>query len=422
MKYIIIFCTLISVLFAANYHGCALAPDNLHGWVVRLDSTFILHTTDGGVTWQHQTPPAGSKRFFDVTCIDQFSAWTCADYAEILHTDNGGLDWIAQTIGLSKYATRIEMFNQNYGWVTCGDGTVGRTDNGGSFWEQNFTPWLSAEFYGVSFVNQWDGWIVAGYPDSMLTGQGIIAGSVDGGITWDSSYQVSSYEDFFDVHFFNLLDGVVVGGDESDDSPIILKTTNGGLIWNTVTAPPNTYYLRSVDFVDNEGWAVGKFGSIIHSTDAGDSWSTQNSSATNTLFDIDFSDHLHGIACGYDIILYTTDGGLNWHVTSIKEETRSTQSQMNTLEIYPNPFREITNIKFQIPDDWEAADNVELKIYDVTGSIIKSFSRIIPDTERPTLLSWAGTDNSGAPVSRGIYFVKLTTSAHTITKELILLR
>ncbi len=422
MKYIIMSLALISTLFAANYHGCALASDNLHGWVVRLDSAFILHTTDGGATWQTQNIPVGSKRFFDVTCIDQFSAWTCADEAEILHTDNGGLDWSAQIIGLSKYATRIEMLDQNYGWVACGDGTVARTVDGGFWWEQNFAPWPRAEFYGISFVNQWDGWVVSGYPDSLLTGQGIIAESVDGGITWDSLYQLPGFEDFFDVHFFNLLDGVVVGGDESDNSPIILITTDGGLTWNTTSAPPNIYYLRAVDFVDNEGWAVGRFGSIIHSTNAGNSWSAQTSPATTTLFDIDFSDHLHGIACGYDIILFTTDGGVNWHATSIKEEKRSSQPQMSTLEIYPNPFREITNIKFQVPNDWKTTDDVELRIYNVSGRLVRDFNLQSVISNLQSVVSWTGTDNSGTFVPRGIYFVELTTPSHAISKKLILLK
>lgn len=439
MKYTLSILIIISSIFARNYHGCTLAPDNLHGWVVCLDTVLILHTTDGGPTWQPQNAPDSAERFFDVTCTDQFCAWTCGILGEIIHTDNGGLDWYGQAIGLSKYGTRIEFIDQNYGWVVCGDGTIGRTVDGGNFWEQVFTIWYDKEYYGVSFVNQWDGWVVAGYPDSMLTGQGFIIHSTDGGANWDSLYQVSSYEDFLDVHFFNLLDGIVVGGDEADTSAIILKTTDCGLSWNTITPPANSYYLRAVDFVGNEGWAVGRFGTIIHTTDAGDSWAFQTNPATTTLFDIDFSDNLHGLACGYDIILYTTDGGQTWLPTGIEEAALNLTPNALCLEIYPNPFREKTVIRCSMLDTGlnnigQSAKSMELTIYDVAGRLVKDFSCPPPDLSygmqrifhrdalRPTLISWHGTDNLGRKVPEGVYFVYLNSENYQKTEKVIFLK
>jgi len=128
MKRFNIILGVISVTFALNYHGVALAPNNTDGWAVRIDTALIYHTTNGGATWQVQTnTPDSLKRFFDISCYDQSSAWTCGLLGEILHTDNGGLDWIRQAVGLSKYATRVEFIDQDKGWAACGDGTVGRT-------------------------------------------------------------------------------------------------------------------------------------------------------------------------------------------------------------------------------------------------------------------------------------------------------
>jgi len=428
MRQITVFLTLISGAFALNYHGVALAPDNTHGWAVCIDTVLILHTTDSGATWQTQSNmPDSAKRFFDVGCVDQMTAWTCGMLGEILHTDNGGLDWYAQTIGLSKYATRVEFINQNYGWATCGDGTVGRTIDGGSYWDQIFTPWYSAEFYGVSFVNQWDGWVVAGFPDSMLMGQGLILKSTDGGINWDSVYQVSAFEDFFDVHFFNLLDGIVIGGDEVDHSPIIIKTSNGGQNWNNITAPASAYYLRAVDFVGSQGWAVGMNGTIIHTTDGGDTWTFQTNPATNTLFDVDFSDNLHGLACGHNHLMYTTDGGQNWHDVGILEENGNAYllSEYIALDIFPNPSRKNTNIKFQIPNKFQNPNvqiPITLNIFDVSGRLIKNLKLPTPYSLLPTLVSWDGTDENGCRVANGIYFISCEINNKKMVKKAILIK
>ena len=413
MKYLLIFTILMLPGFAHNYHGCALAPDNLTGWVVCLDTVLILHTTDGGATWETQNPPdSATKRFFDVTCIDQLQAWTVGILGEILHTDNGGINWYNQAIGLSKYGTRIEMLDQDYGWATCGDGTIGQTTNGGNYWDQIFTPWYRAEYYGVSFVDQWDGWVVAGYPDSMATGQGMIIHSSDGGLTWDSLYQVTDYEDFFDVHFFNLLDGIVVGGNESDYSPIILKTTDGGYTWNSISSPANTYYLRSVDFVGEKGWAVGRFGTIIHTTDNGNTWAFQTNPSTSTLFDVDFSDTLHGIACGQNIILYTTDGGQNWHSTAITEQ-QPQNSNPRFLEIFPNPFSEKTIIQVKASNSENHTTN--LKIFDHTGRLLQVKNLAGNKT------IWDGTDQSGQKLPQGIYFIQIQTAKEKEIKKVIFL-
>ena len=420
MKYTLFFLILISSAFAYNYHGCALAPDNLHGWVVCLDTALIFHTTDGGATWQpQQNLPDTVHRFFDVTCIDQYRAWTCGILGQILHTENGGLDWYMQIIVLSKYATRIEFIDQDYGWAACGDGTVALTTNGGYYWDYFGIPPYNMEFYGVSFVNQWDGWMVAGYPDSMLNGQGWIFRSTDGGLNWDSLYRSSAYEDFFDVHFFNQLDGIVVGGDENDYSPIITKSTDGGFTWNPISAPANSYYLRAVDFVGNEGWAVGRFGTIIHTTNGGNSWISQTSPATTTLFDVDFSDNLHGLACGYDIVLLTTDGGQNWYESPGIEEHQNSKVETTNLSVYPNPFRQMINISFSTG---QSAKGIALKIYDVSGRLVKDFSRLTLDAQRPTLLSWYGTDDLGRQVPQGVYFLKAEGTDSEEIKKIILLK
>jgi len=417
MKFIVLFLITLSLAFAYNYHGCTLAPDNVHGWVITIDTALVFHTSDGGIHWHMQDVPANTKRFFDVTCTDEIRAWTCGMLGEILHTENGGIDWVLQATGLSKYATRIEFIDENYGWIVGGNSTVGITTNGGSSWEQIWTnPWLWLEIYGVSFVNEYDGWVVAGWPDTLEIGQGFILRSTDGGINWDSLYQTTTYEDYLDVFFFNLLDGIVIGGDDETFEPVIFKTTDGGFNWNTIPAPDSAYYLRAVDFVDDEGWAVGKHGTIIYTSNYGDTWSFQTNPAESTLFDVDFSDSLHGLCCGYDGILYTSDGGQDWSITSgVQEEHERIPTEISYLRVFPNPFREKTDIRLQIPD----MGNHTLQIYDVTGRSIRQFDNTA--IRLSDHIVWDGTGDNGKRVPSGIYLINVESENYRDVTKIVFL-
>src|SRR5947208_7679638 len=83
-------------------------------------------------------------------------------------------------------------------------------------------------------------------------------------------------------------------------------------IWQNPLPQGNTLY--GVSFTDaNTGTATGDNGTIVRTTDGGDSWSIQSSGTTNTLYGVSFTDANHGTAVGGGgTIVKTTDGGNNW--------------------------------------------------------------------------------------------------------------
>lgn len=87
------------------------------------------------------------------------------------------------------------------------------------------------------------------------------------------------------------------------------------------------------------------------------------------------------------------------------------------LDIAPNPFSEVTKIKFQAPN---SKNQVTMSIYDVTGRLVKDFSLSTPYALHPTLFEWSGTDQRGRSVPAGVYFVRLEVAGDKETKTIVL--
>ena len=91
--------------------------------------------------------------------------------------------------------------------------------------------------------------------------------------------------------------------------------------WEVLQSPTNDL-LRKLFFVDeNNGWATGIAGTIIHTKDAGTTWVVQNSNVTTPVVDVYFLNRNLGWALTYPdyppfgtTLLKTTDGGNNWQL------------------------------------------------------------------------------------------------------------
>jgi hypothetical protein len=85
---------------------------------------------------------------------------------------------------------------------------------------------------------------------------------------------------------------------------------------------------------------------------------------------------------------------------------------------YPNPFNPTTIIEFDMPE----SANLTLKIYDITGKLIRSFADGEAWQGGSYSIVWNGDDNSGKPVSSGTYLCKMVTEKYKEVKQLVLLK
>jgi len=93
-----------------------------------------------------------------------------------------------------------------------------------------------------------------------------------------------------------------------------------------------------------------------------------------------------------------------------------------TLMCYPNPFREKTTLKFQIPStkyQINSKSQITLKIYNSIGQLVKVFSLPTAYSLVSTVISWNGDDRKGHQVPAGIYFVELVSDNKKYVKKVV---
>jgi len=101
----------------------------------------------------------------------------------------------------------------------------------------------------------------------------------------------------------------------------VLHTEDGGQSWVRQDSGTD-YTLSSISFSDPEnGWAVGECGAIIHTGDGGRSWVQQKCPVDYFLMGVCFVNDQKGWAVTeWTNILYTENGGKNWQVQFSSED------------------------------------------------------------------------------------------------------
>ncbi|KPK62767.1 hypothetical protein AMJ83_09770 [candidate division WOR_3 bacterium SM23_42] len=121
-----------------------------------------------------------------------------------------------------------------------------------------------------------------------------------------------------------------------------------------------------------------------------------------------------------DTIIMNNDKTVTAHFTQMGiEEISGDLVAVTSLEVFPNPFSDFTDIRYQISDNSREAT---LKIIDISGRIVKLLNIPSSDIGHQLSVSWDGRDYTGRKVPTGVYFVKLETTDEKITKPILLLK
>jgi photosystem II stability/assembly factor-like uncharacterized protein len=320
--------------------------DTQIGWALTASS--ILKTTDGGAHWQDVTPAnAGMNQYAKGDFFNGQYAWIAVPPPQqiegsgitILHTTNGGSSWQSAKINdpLVSIIDVPHFLNAQQGWLeassTPGAGHAGsdiwHSTDGGQTWAKIASnggggSGLTLGYVtGISFQNTLTGIATgnlgAGGDNSLPS----ISMTHDGGKTWKlqslphllGGYDVIQNNTEPPVFFGNTVvlpvDIAIVNGNLF----ALYRSNNGGQTWFQTSVVhirlDNTYVLDSTHAWANDAQS----GQNYSTANGGTTWITTSTTAYH-LKALSFTDASTGWGITSQALLHTADGGKTWQQIS----------------------------------------------------------------------------------------------------------
>jgi photosystem II stability/assembly factor-like uncharacterized protein len=274
--------SLEDLCFVSENEGWAVGSDEPRGY-----PGYIIHTTDGGYTWQMQfgAQPIDAWYFHNVDFVDNQCGWAVADFNQMKRTMDGGMTWQDITKPFAGYCFAMDFVDRNTGWIVhyFGGGEIYKTIDGGSTW-QHLANFEDSSMVSLKFIDASRGWIRSGGWRTR------VYSTTNGGDNWtlvfDGSLPLSGFP-------YCKIEALATGYVWING----FHSVNGGLSWER--QPCDTALgIMGISFADNNcGWMSGE-NYIIHTTDGGDRWKRHDFSSFILIPAVQFLNPWLGYAIG----------------------------------------------------------------------------------------------------------------------------
>jgi len=298
-------------------------------------------------------------RLNDVCFVDAKQGWAVGDRGTIWYTDDGGRNWRLQESGVTCRLESVFFLNERLGWAVGGSthpythtssGILLLTRDGGRRWVRHHGLTLPL-LRQIRFLDEKRGWALACpsamYPSGLLITE-------DGGRGW-TSIPGEKGAGWLAADFVEAYHGALAGRSGSTavvrsgaiepartlpfglrslthmklvppsygwligQGGLVMLTGDLGATWQTPPAELPEGIADQFDFAALEvrgpkAWIAGTPGTrILHSPDAGHSWTVFSTGQPLPIRALAFADDEHGWAVGeFGTILMTGDGGKTW--------------------------------------------------------------------------------------------------------------
>lgn len=382
----------------------------------------ILNSVSVQAQWHLEKCPT-KNNLNAISLSDENSGWIVGEEGTILFKSDG--IWKDYKKSTNQDLNSIVMIDNKNGWAVGDKGTIVRYN--GNHWELHNSP-TNKNLLSVSFKDSDNGIAVGEFGTVLIYKNG------------DWKLLENGIRGNFCSAFYDMNEAWIGGGLECVNVPILKMGINENIV--TKTFDPYAF-IKSLFFLNqNDGWAVGSPGTILHYD--GESWGKvsidYNYSSLNSVF---FSKENNGISVGHagTVLIYkgetwikesslinqnlkgcTMSGNTYYAVgdsgTIITKKLTvndnlgmtSEQEPGEGVKVFPNPCNDILNIILPGIDDKK---DFLITIFNSSGQIIrqKQFN-----TSYGNLTFPIGTTE----IENGIYLLKVVAGSQTNTVRFII--
>ena len=294
-------------------------------------NALLYKTTDQGDTWT-AVPNVPSNTYYSIHAIDENNILLGSSSRRIVRTTNAGTTWITDT--LFTAATNVQFLGMtfkdaNTGYVIGNPNYFAYTTNAGVNWTastHSSTKGQRSIVYDNGVV-----WTAGDYE--------YVYSSSNNGVTWDSVkfYDNSNPNQPAPFIIWGIgakgNDFAVVGSDGQ-----MTTSNDGGASWRNKNYTVGNLFNYSIYNTDPTGdmWVSGNSGGMMFSSNGGTNWSTQTTSHTESIYDVDFVNSSTGFIAGgranslLGEFSNTANGGATWNYIALPSPFNS--YQMNSVD------------------------------------------------------------------------------------------
>ena len=441
------------------------------------DFTILSLTTDGGRNWVYRHDGAGTYDDYDIAHAITYGSdgniyaggtsknahSSAPDLFVVSLTPAGDTNWTYLHGDAEFSAGRVEAIAYGadgniYVAGYCYDVTNSReffvfslSPAGDTNWTYQYDGGLGAYDEARSLVHGLDGNIyAAGFSSNyaLSTSFTVISLTSEGEERWVYTYKGSDTA--------NAANGIVYGSDNNlyvvgtcrwldsaDDMMVISLNTSGDTNW--------TYRLNGKDNDNDWGHAIayGSDGNIYVAGAVNNALTEMDftivsldpEGAENWVYSYDSPqlitrDEAYAIDFGMDDCIYAagytiSSSGL-WDFTVIGvesvtgiEETKTNLQPLVRLEVTPNPFTDLTQIRYMMQELRDSNFEMRkpmLNVYNAAGCLVKSFNLESGIVNRESVVCWDGTDATGKRLPGGVYFARFGSDESFAIEKILLIR